>query len=197
MWQPTYWCFGDPIQSYTETEIEKVNGCIHAASPKAFFVPLGVRPLIFDRLIFPAESTFFTGFGGVSVSDWQADQELDFTRLIPGGYSTAHLALMLAIFMGCSPIYLLGLDHDWLAHRSHVKHCYDSHVKEPDKYSNNLALSSYKTLMEIVLSIWETYELLQSIASRKGLVIYNATNGGFLDVFEQVRYESLFETPKP
>ena len=46
------------------------------------------------------------------------------TRPIPFPFGTAQLAIMAVMFMGCTPIYLLGLDHDWLAHRGQETHFY-------------------------------------------------------------------------
>jgi tetratricopeptide (TPR) repeat protein len=45
--------------------------------------------------------------------------------------------------------------------------------------------------MEYLLKIWKGYERLLQFANFKSVRILNATNGGFLDVFEKVRYENI------
>jgi hypothetical protein len=45
--------------------------------------------------------------------------------------------------------------------------------------------------MESQLILWSGYEKLREIADKKGCRIINATNGGFLDVFELADYEEV------
>ena len=54
-----------------------------------------------------------------------------------------------------------------------------------------LADHSYRDDLECALIIWEGYEVLNELARRKGITILNATNGGFLDVFDRVDYREL------
>jgi len=92
------------------------------------------------------------------------------------------------MFMGCSKIYLLGLDHDWLSHGGEHINFYSEQAidSQPD---GNLNGWRYKPLMESVLTMWEIYEKLEQLARAEGITICNATRGGFLDVFERANYE--------
>jgi hypothetical protein len=110
--------------------------------------------------------------------------------------SVSQLCIMAAIYMGCSPIYLLGLDHDWLAHRGEAGHFYPGHggLEKHQEFKPQLSDWSYKFLMECQLKLWTGYETLAEIAARKGIRILNATNGGFLDVFERVNYEDVIRS---
>jgi hypothetical protein len=42
--------------------------------------------------------------------------------------------------------------------------------------------------------LWQGYRKLSSLAAGHGIQIFNATGGGFLDEFERVNYESLFNS---
>ena len=39
--------------------------------------------------------------------------------------------------------------------------------------------------------LWQNYKSLKRIAEKKHIKIYNATNGGYLDVFERITYEQI------
>jgi len=54
-----------------------------------------------------------------------------------------------------------------------------------------LADWSYRHLMECQLVGWKAYENLARLAELKGIKIYNATDGGFLDVYERANYRDV------
>jgi hypothetical protein len=45
--------------------------------------------------------------------------------------------------------------------------------------------------MESQLILWTGYEKLRDLAEAEGCQIINATNGGFLDVFDRADYEAV------
>ena len=94
---------------------------------------------------------------------------------------------MAAMSMGCSAIYLLGLDHDWLAHLNRNYAFYTDREGEKHDWM-------YKDLMEAVLIMWCGYESIQRVAQSLDIRIINVTRGGFLDVFERCNYESVIDS---
>lgn len=112
----------------------------------------------------------------------------DLTRAIPGNRTTSHTAIMVAMYAGCNPIYLIGMDNDWLSHRSIDRHFYDGKGLEED-----LINKSYTYYMKVVLRQFQGYEVIRNYANQHGIKIFNATDGGFLDVFPRVEYGSLFK----
>ena len=198
-WQPTYYCFSDPAYfngSLPMLEFFRSMGKrIHSSS---FFAPLAAREVIENQLLLPLDHTNWVAFRG-ELNDNHADKrQIDLTRDIPGAMSVSQLCIMAAIYMSCSPIYLLGLDHDWLAHKGEAGHFYSGHgglEKHPD-FKPQLTDWSYKFLMECQLKLWLGYETLKSIAERKGIHIVNATHGGFLDVFDREDYRNVIARPQ-
>jgi len=96
--------------------------------------------------------------------------------------------------MGCSPIYLLGLDNDWLAKRGMDRHFYEGKTIDGHPVAHgNLDAYSYKSDLIAVLTLWNGYEQLKQVAGQSNIQIINATNGGFLDVFSRVKYETLLD----
>jgi hypothetical protein len=94
------------------------------------------------------------------------------------------------MFMGCSTIYLMGLDHNWLSHGGVPMNFY-SKEDAKNQPQGNVGNWDYKSLMVAMTTIWRVYEMHRRIAERYGIRIVNVTNGGFLDVFERARYEDI------
>jgi len=155
-----------------------------------FFIPLfrGYRANKKFRLL-PDKRTFYIASAG------EPNGQLDMTQMVQGFKSVSSFALAQAIYMGCNPIYLLGFDHDWLANQGVDKHFYKGGILK-DRPSNNRPLSelfTYYSMMQSGIQLWRNYFSLKRNAKQSGIKIYNATRGGYLDVFERVEYEKIIE----
>lgn len=195
-WQPTYYCFSDPAYFDGSTSVQEffdsLNKRIRSSS---FFAPLPARDVVTQQQLLPLEKTYWVAFRGELYDNYAARRELDLTRDIPGTMSVSQLCIMAAIYMGCSPIYLLGVDHDWLSHKGEAGHFYNGHggLEKNPGFKPQLSDWSYKFLMECQLRLWSGYETLKTMAERKGIRIVNATHGGFLDVFEREDFQTLLD----
>ncbi len=192
-WQPTYYFLADPALFDGSEPMQRffsdLGSRVHSTT---FFVPLFAREVVRRTSLLPLDRTHFVAMRG-RLKDGLADRP-DFTRVVPGVMSVSQFAIMAAMYMGCSPIYLLGLDHDWLAYPGMDKHFYASKTIENHPQAHgDLSRISYKSELESVLELWCGYEGLLKCSLKEGIAILNATNGGFLDVFERVGYESLVE----
>lgn len=193
-WQPTYYCLSDPAYfdgSAPKREFFESMG--RRITESTFFVPLAAQAIVQNQQLLPSDRTYWIDFCGELHERFAERREIDLTTDIPGTMSVSQLCIMAAIYMGCSPIYLLGLDHDWLAHRGEAGHFYQGHggLEKHAEFKPQLSDWSYKFLMECQLKLWTGYETLKSIADAKGIQILNATNGGFLDVFPRAQYERV------
>jgi hypothetical protein len=191
-WQPTYYCVSDPIYFDGSATMKNFFASLTARCPNStFFVPLAARDVIREQQLLPRDKTYPVAFEGDL--DQREIKELDFTKLVPSAMTVSQFCLMLAIYMGCSPIYLLGFDHDWLSHRGTHRHFYEGlgGLESHPQVRPELTDQNYKEMLECALVIWRGYEVLLELARRKGIQILDATNGGFLDVFEPATYEDL------
>ena len=147
-----------------------------------FFLPLfrGYKAVVKDKIL-PIESCRFVAFGGL---EYKNDLNLD--SLVPNLYGVGAFALASAVYMGCSPIYLLGFDHDYLANRGVNHHFYEGSTVDIPNYIEPLLGERvpYDEEMITNYNLWQNYRSILKIAIKKNIKIYNATEGGYLDVFE-------------
>ena len=188
-WKPTFYCMAEPRENMKPEEILPLF--LKGIEAQAYFYQIEYKEIFDKHRFVDPEKVYYLKAGGVPLRDWPASRHyIDLSRTIPGCQSTAHMALMLAVYLGCSPIYLLGLDHDWLAQPLVENHLWETHFYEGDSDFN---MFTYKDMMEIMLNVWTIHEWIKNVASKQGVVIYNATDGGFLDVFERADYKSIIK----
>ncbi len=103
----------------------------------------------------------------------------DFSR---GTYSgrtiTYDGALQLAVYMGFSEIYLLGVDCNY-------KRGSQNNYFYQEKEKDNIDHDEERMIM--------AYQSARNYADFHGIKIYNATRGGMLEVFDRVDFDSLFK----
>lgn len=189
-WQPTYYCLSDPAFFDGREPRSSFEEILSVIPEAPFFVPHYAFDFLKETEIIPADRTYYIApCEGIPATNSKTP---DLTELAPGVQTVVQMAIMGALFMGCSPIYLLGLDHDWLSHGGNHLNFYspDAAQKQPD---GNLPGWSYHSMMDAVLTMWKVYELHQRIALATNIKIINCTRGGFLDVFERAQYESVVE----
>jgi hypothetical protein len=196
-WQPTFHCFSDSLIC-PDDRPEKLNELLGFANkivsnihPQAFFFSLFAKQLLEEnKIAIPEKSYYLKPILAPSI--FPVEKHLELTQSLPAGMMTSHLAIAIALYLGCSPIYLIGYDHDWLAQRSIVPHFYE-------KNKNNLSSTDdftqfkYKNLMQWYLVSWELYEAFEKVAKIRGTTIFNATPNSFLDVFPRIEFNTLFE----
>ncbi len=187
-WQPSYYFLSDPayFESANLSEYPQLTDKIDSAP---FFVPHYASDFLNANKVLPRERTYFVAvWGGPEKENWRHQPNL--AEVIPGAQTVVQLAIMAAIYMGCSPIYLLGVDHDWLSHGGEHLNFY-SETDAASQPAGSVAGWEYRPLMESVLLMWQIYEALEKSSRAAGMRIINATCGGFLDVFERGCYEEI------
>lgn len=189
---PDYWVLADPL--FWEKPDEYFNPLMQLAIDKAIaaklFVPTGGISFYSSIKTSPLIDPCYFHY---DVSK-DIDSLIDFTQGIPAyGQNVISVSMMLAFYLGCNPIYLIGCDHDFMKTTKdeyagiHVKHFY--HNQDEVKCSGLLTWGQWSAAM---LRMAYEYEQLKGYASFWGFQIFNATRDGCLDIFSRVEYESLF-----
>lgn len=188
-WQPTYYSLLD-ANFFNDSDVTHAfyRSLNERISTSTFFLPLYRG---FDAIhrhhFLPIERCQFVASIGAGKSG------VDLTNIVKSFAGVSAFALAQAIYMGCSPIYLLGFDHDYLANRGVDRHFYAGGTL-PGHKMTNVPLGDrvpYDDEMRANLRLWGNYRLLKDAADKKGIQILNATIGGYLDVFDRADYNSL------
>ena len=106
-------------------------------------------------------------------------------------------ALQVAFYMGFSEIYLLGFEGA-SDEKSGALHFYDEKddlVGVPGKKIDQMRYNSYSEMEKAYshgVHFFKQLRIFQSFAKQRGIQIYNASDGGIIDFFPRVKFESLF-----
>lgn len=105
--------------------------------------------------------------------------------------TVTYASLQIAVYLGYTEIYLLGVDHNYafvtdrtgkVIRNSEAKQSHFFEDKDPTKvYADELGMTN-------------AYITAKQHADAHGINIYNATRGGKLEVFTRVDFDSLFQS---
>ena len=113
-------------------------------------------------------------------------------QLTKGIYTIATVTyslIQIARYMGFSEIYLIGVDHKY---RNEQK-------KDGTIIQNNIKSyfgkegSHEKSVVAASWEMEEAYKFAEQYSRKNGFRVYNATRGGYLEVFERVNLDLLFK----
>ena len=195
--QPSYYCLSpDCYFDESETSQAFLKGLLDTIDKSVFYVPLfpglGPEEKIVEDGLLPLVRTFFIPHIGSLVSD--EIKRVDFLHPVPGGVNIVQEALLTAFHLGCNPIYLVGMEHDWLATRSEYTHFYNDLARHPTfRYIEKW---SYCERIQGALQTWQCYYTLNRYAQQHGIRIVNLTPNSYLDVFEMGNLADVLGTGK-
>ena len=194
-WQPSYYFVTDGVfYDGGESSRSFFAQMAEHVTKSTFFAPVQFANLIADGELLPEASTHYLAIDA-QLATAPVDR-IDLTRVVPSPTTVLQTALLAAIAMGCSPIYVIGADHSWL---QTIDEAIDPHFYEgktlqhlADDVKNNPHRRDYLGTMDYVRSVWLGHVAVRRLALSAGLEVYNATAGGLLDVYPRRAYEDLF-----
>lgn len=193
-WRPYALCLADPAYfRRSDVYIHEFEQMRSRLPETLFFAPLIARNTILKNTLLPERSTFYCSLNG-NLADYK-HFELDLTAPLPGVQTVSLLAIMVALYAGCDPVYLIGMDHDFLASpktQTHFSPDYESAAARAGADQYLFTSWSYLNLTNAVAQMFRGYYNLHSVARSRGQHIFNATHGGFLDVFPRRDFAALF-----
>lgn len=102
----------------------------------------------------------------------------NFARKSYAGHTVTYAAIQLAVYMGFAEIYLLGVDFTYCGSSQKAY----AHFYKEEK------LISVGADKHVLLA----YKAAKKYADENNILIYNATRGGKLEVFQRVNFDDLF-----
>jgi uncharacterized Rossmann fold enzyme len=104
---------------------------------------------------------------------------------VSGGRTITYVMLQFAIYMGFKEIYLLGVDFSWGEHGENTHFCNDYVDPQYEQRIRENVMHKDKLI--------KNYECANRFAEEHGVKIYNATRGGYLEVFERIDFDLIFK----
>jgi len=166
---------------------------------KLFFNVIG-KSFIEKNKIFINNEIYYLAFNGFFNEKLKFNIEID--KITPNVKNVILACLITAVYMGFEEIYLLGCEHDFLAHPikdiyNRSKHFYTTkqydmdNKEEMDYYA--LVNPSYEREIDHVKMLFKNYRLFKTkIAKTHPRVkIFNATPDSFLDIFPFINFTDI------
>ena len=152
-----------------------------------------------DRAIF--ESSDFNLPKSRYYFDWNMDWsclnrvELASNRPICPPQNSVIFAIQVALCMKFKSIYLVGIDHDFILGALTNAPEYHFYDQEESKLGNvSVKVSNIASSLAAHSLIWNQHILLNQYAKKLGIAIFNATEGGILDVYPRVSLQDLIQS---
>lgn len=179
-WRPTFYCTQDV--KIARASSKEIKGTIHTPY---LFAPINLK--WYEDVDIDSEYFFSPRQAGECVPEFSED----IPHYVGVGNTVAYTAIQLAVYMGFSEIYLLGVDHSFQTYQDKNGNVIvDSNAKDYfcDQYNQDNNQLFIPKLDISTLS----YIAAQKYAENHPVAIYNATRGGKLEVFPRVDFDSLF-----
>lgn len=190
-WQPTFHCAAEPVERYhDEAGSRSLNRMLSGYTKTVHVFPIGARPELRERGV-PEDRLVFFRADGRTAAEFS---RIDFTQAVPIPHDTSILAVSLAIALGCDPIILLGLDYDFLSHRSVNRHFYDDEAASLPV--EDMGAVPYVESLRSAIPCWVAHAALHSIAAGNGQRIMNASRDSFLDTYPFVEFDHALASNK-
>lgn len=191
--KPRYYCIAPYHLPLTEEAwhcwMQKLDAATHDTDTVMFFALSDCQRNQRNGL-FAGRKIHYLHFNGSYPWDLLLTKGLDIAWGLPGPQSVAIMALLVALYMGFSQIYLIGCDHDtlfrWNGSSCHSpKHFYDGAPTvgyEPFDIEVNL---------KAFLRLRQQYRYINQIAQRNKIRIMNTSPTSFIDIFPKLSLETV------
>lgn len=166
------------------------------SSPVCFF-PYVSRGIIEELGLNQFLDIAYLHFGGDFYEGY--GKKVDLTKCIPGFCNVVQFAILIAIYMGFKDIYLLGCDMTVYEQVSVMYgkevelHAYEMNENEKKAIKNTHEQMDIEKFFGGFCSTLSDYRRLYEYSNKRGIHIYNATQGGVLDSLPRVDYNKLFQ----
>lgn len=175
-WRPTFYCAQDKeLINNSAREINLISRetkSFIGLLPKAKYKKIKKANYI---QLFPEE--FFPNLPSFSE---------EVTDYIVEGGTVTYMCLQLAVYMGFTEIYLLGIDHSYSI-TLNPDGTVNKHENVKDHFSNEDVLTNVPVLYKSSLA----YEAAKKYSDERGIRIFNVTRGGKLEAFERLDFDDL------
>lgn len=189
--KPEFYVLADPhfFRNASDPNVRKLMDNIETADwPMTLFVPFGTKPMIANKNIriqrFPLKAMEGPGWFRRLMFSLRLGMPRPRNVLIP--------SIMIGIWLGFKEIYICGADHTWIKtlivnDRNEVisvqPHFYKEDDRELERQRVDYLSIPLHQVLESQFIAFRAYHTIQDYAARRGISIFNATPGSFIDAF--------------
>ncbi len=174
-WRPTYYMLAD--QNCYMNIGEEINTSIRS------YKFIGANCKKYGRIIKDA-TYFYTKLSLNSDNPKFSDNAL---KYFYDGYTISYFAIQMAVYMGFKEIILLGMD---CRYKKEVGE--KGEIIENDQERNYFSEKYQKDKKMVnTYKMISAYKSAEKYANNNGIMIYNATRGGNLDVFDRIEFDEI------
>lgn len=112
----------------------------------------------------------------------------DFARIVYFGGTVTMLNLQLAYYLGCNPIYLVGVDHSYKVPPKLNSVVITSEADDENHFDPTYFGKGFRWHDPKVERMEQSYREARRFLSAHNVSVYNATVGGQLEVFDRVDF---------
>lgn len=180
-WRPTYYVSEDA------NILRGVQKEVSALRAEKKFIPINLK--WYENIEIADADYFYIDYCGKYEDTFGLT--LDISHAIPCRATVTLTCLQLAIYMGYSKIYLIGVDHNFAKMIDK-----DGNVIVDNSIQSNFLANYQSDIPDLGFSIdaaTEAYLNVEQLSRKmKTFRVFNATRGGKLEVYERVDFDSLF-----
>lgn len=180
-WRPTYYVVSDndiTPQMYAYS-------CNFDDGVKAKFFPANFR----KGCVGKNKNAYFYNYVGCDTTGKTMPEFVpDMQKYLAEGYSVAYVAIQIAVYMGFTEIYLLGIDFSWPRHKDCQGNIYENGMVKHRFYEDNTQDEIGIPNVELMEN---AYRQALLYCQKHGVKIYNATRGGKLEIFPRIDFDDI------
>ena len=117
----------------------------------------------------------------------------DFARIVYWGGTVTYFNIQLGVYLGCNPIYLIGVDHSYKTDFRMEKkgNMWKSLEGDPNHFDPSYFGRGYRWHDPNLERMETAYREALRYCCSSGITIQNATVGGKLEIFKRVDFETI------
>lgn len=197
---PQFWMIADPLYWQKEIllypKLDLINN--HFINTKLLINEVALEYLNTEVINY---SNVYYYWMGINDEYIDSAEKIDFQEMVPRfAQNVVSVSLMLAIYLEYKEIILIGCDHTWWGYSKEdidrgtlPPHIYEQNAQDIKFDKEILKELSYEGLQKTIERQKYEYTELKRIAENQGIKIYNATPGGYLEIFERKDFNSFFK----
>ena len=192
--RPAYYVLADPhfFSGTADPNVRSLHEALGSVDwQMTLFIPASVAPgwLPAGNRHLRVERFNFVGAEGF---EWLEDIVYDKAMAMPRPRNVLIPSIMIGIWLGYKEIYLMGADHSWLQSIwvdddnrvvTVQPHFYADNDKEKQRVRSEYAGHRLHDVLESFHIAFRSYHRIARYAASRGVEIYNATPGSFIDAF--------------